>query len=109
MARLTIRDKKKRLSNDEVLVNGNRIPKLALVQHLTAWAKDTFVFQNGTVHLPYDCKMPIENVNDELTNLDVFEKTQLKALDYLITCILAIGIKIGKEIAEKEYNDNREE
>lgn len=109
MARLTIRDRKRKLAKDEVLVNGNRIPKLALVQHLTAWAKDTFVFQNGTVHLPYDCKMPIDDINDELTNLEVFEKTQLKALDYLITCILAIGIKIGKEMAEKEFNDNREE
>ena len=110
VSRMQIKDKAdKKLSKEEVMLNGNRLPKVSVIKHIADWARTNFVFQNGTVHLPNDCKLPVDNVDEELTNLNVFEKTNMRALEYLITCILAIGIKIGKEMAIKEMEDKQRE
>lgn len=90
------------INKNQVIVNGKKINKMSIVSHISKWAKKSFVFSNGMVNLPNEVDMPISNIDDEMTQLKNFKTTKLGALEYLITCVLAIGIKIGREIERYE-------
>ena len=88
--------------NDEYLVDNEIVDKEEFIKSLAKWARSSFIFQNHDVHLPKETKLPVE-VDELLTNITFFKPTGMKALEYLILCILSIGIKIGREM---EKNDN---
>ena len=96
---------KNKISKDKYIVNGNEINKREVIKVLSDWARKAFIFQNHKVHLPHDTEVPVKNVDEELVDLNVFDKTGMDALDYLITCILAVGIKIGREMEQKERDE----
>ena len=99
---------RRKLDKSTYIVNNQPIHKHNVIKTLTDWARRAFVFQNGTVHLPYDTQVPVANVDEELVDLNVFDKTGMGALEYLITCVLAIGIKIGREMERRERENNEE-
>lgn len=103
-SRLVIKEDKT-ISKNQLLVNGKMVNKMSIVSHISQWAKKSFVFSNGTVHLPEEVELPISNVEEEMTKLNNFKTTKLGALDYLITCVLAIGIKIGREMERHERGE----
>lgn len=102
--KMQIRTKKK-LDKNIYLVNNQPVHKRTVIKTLTDWARKAFVFQNGTVHLPYDTEVPINDIREELVDLNVFDKTGMGALEYLITCVLAVGIKIGRELEKQERDE----
>ncbi len=96
------KDKRNAISADKVVLNGVILDKIAVVKFLKDWVDGAFVFQNRKVHLPLDTELPVNGIDEELVDLKVFEKTGMGALEYLITCVLAVGIKIGREMEAKE-------
>lgn len=91
-----------KLTDDEYLINDNAVNKEDLIKDISRWVRSSFIFQNLDVHLPNEVNMPIET-NEKLTELNRFKPTGMRALEYLVVCILSIGIKIGREM---ERNNN---
>jgi hypothetical protein len=95
---------KKIIGENQVIVNGKVMNKVGVITHLTSWVQETFVFR-GAVNLPAEKPMPVNNIDEELVKLENFKKISWgdsRVLSYLITIILSIGIKIGREM---EKND----
>jgi hypothetical protein len=96
---------KKLVGTNQVLVNDKIMNKASVISHITEWVRQTFVFRSGDVYLPVEKPLPVNNVEEELVKLDNFKKLnwgESRTLPYLITVVLAIGIKIGREM---EKND----
>ena len=101
-AQLVRKVERVKLRDDEYLINDNAVNKEELIKELSRWVRSSFIFQNLDVHLPNEVNMPIET-NEKLTELNRFKPTGMRALEYLVVCILSIGIKIGREM---ERNNN---
>ena len=97
---------KKKIDESKYVLNDQEMDKLEVIKHISNWARESFIFHNRQVYLPNDVDMPVQGINEELTNADKFiEETKLGALEYLITCVLSIGIKIGREMEKRERDD----
>ena len=96
-------EQKKLVGKNQLLVNGKVMNKLSIVTHISQWIRDTFVFRANEAYLPVEKPLPVNNVDEELTKVENFKKTGLtSAMDYLVLTILAIGIKIGREMERNE-------
>ena len=91
-----------KLTDDEYLINDNAVSKEDLIKDISRWVRSSFIFQNLDVHLPNEVSLPVET-NEKLTDLNRFKPTGMRALEYLVVCVLSIGIKIGREM---ERNNN---
>lgn len=94
------------LTKDDYVLNRKKVNKIEIIKGLTKWVKQSFIFQNLTVHLPYEVELPIET-QEELVKLSEFKKTGMKALEYLVTCVLAVGIRIGREMERYEQENKK--
>ena len=103
-AQLVRKVERTKLDNNDYLINDSVVNKEDFIKQLSKWVRSSFVFQNLDVHLPNEIDMPVE-LEEELTNLNRFKATGMRALEYLVLCVLSVGIKIGREM---EKNDNRE-
>jgi hypothetical protein len=96
---------KKIIGENQVLINGKVMNKVSVIGHLTEWIRTTFVFRQGDVNLPIEKPLPVNNIEEELVKLENFKKLNFgesRALPYMVTILLAIGMKIGREM---EKND----
>ena len=48
------------LTKDEYVLNRKKVNKIEIIKGLSKWVKQSFIFQNLTVHLPYEVELPIE-------------------------------------------------
>jgi hypothetical protein len=102
-------EQKKIVGENQLLVNGKVMNKLSVVSHIAEWVRQTFVFRSGEVFLPEEKPLPVNDVEEELTKIKNFKGTGLKALDYLILVVLAMGIKMGREMERNEQLGKSEE
>ena len=103
-AQLVRKVERVKLRDDEYLINDNAVNKEELIKELSRWVRSSFIFQNLDVHLPNEVALPIET-NEKLTELNRFRSTGMRALEYLVVCILSIGIRIGREM--ERNNDTK--
>lgn len=103
-AQLVRKVERVKLRDDEYLINDNAVNKEELIKELSRWVRSSFIFQNLDVHLPNEVALPIET-NEKLTELNRFRPTGMRALEYLVVCILSIGIRIGREM--ERNNDTK--
>lgn len=103
-AQLVRKVERVKLRDDEYLINDNAVNKEELIKELSRWVRSSFIFQNLDVHLPNEVALPIET-NEKLTELNRFRHTGMRALEYLVVCILSIGIRIGREM--ERNNDTK--
>ena len=103
-AQLVRKVERVKLKDDEYLINDNAVNKEELIKELSRWVRSSFIFQNLDVHLPNEVALPIET-NEKLTELNRFRPTGMRALEYLVVCILSIGIRIGREM--ERNNDTK--
>jgi len=99
---------RKEVNKNQVLVNGKVIDKLSVVSLLSQWLRETFIFRNNEVYLPVEKTLPINNVDDELTKIESFKASGLHAIEYMVLCILVIGIKIGREMEHNQPTKENE-
>lgn len=100
---------KKLVGENQLLINEKVMNKLSVVTHLSEWVRNVFIFQRGDIHLPEEKPLPVNNVDEELVKLSNFRGTGLKALEYLVLVVLAIGIKIGREMERNDRIDREED
>ena len=103
-AQLVRKVERVKLRDDEYLINDNAVNKEELIKELSRWVRSSFIFQNLDVHLPNEVALPIET-DEKLTELNRFRPTGMRALEYLVVCILSIGIRIGREM--ERNNDTK--
>jgi len=95
------------LNDYDVILNGNKICKFLVLDHLKNWIKNTLVLKANEVYLPVERPLPVKNLDPQLTTLKAMKDHKLKAMEYMISVILETGIKIGREMTENEYKKRK--
>ena len=97
------KENKKELQPNQFLVNGEVYDQDFVYKLLSEYILNTYVFRNSTVYLPVEKPLPVKNVKKP--NLNYFKNNNMNATHVLVSDILNIGIKIGREM---EKNDSLE-